>query len=132
MANSEHDLHPEGKVNFEPLNSAAFKRIIAMDVDQRLYAVSPTELEQLSEGSGNIWKDMCLTCIGLGIPFLINSFILFNKVDPFIPSRELFMNALGAAVTLILGIVSGILWYKQAGRCEELIRKIKGRTQFEL
>lgn len=59
------------------------------------YSVTNEELEKLCEGGRNLWKDVCLVSLSLGVPSLINAIVETTRQTAFSLTLSMFLNHLG-------------------------------------
>ena len=94
------------------------------------YAVSGEELEQLCQARQNLWKDVCLVLLPLGIACLLNA-----VADTQIPLKldlALFLNYLFGVLGLILGLVFGVAWRRSDQDFRSLVAGIREKPKVEL
>ncbi|MCR4318318.1 MAG: hypothetical protein NUW37_18400 [Planctomycetes bacterium] len=107
-------------------NSA--KQYIHYDPDRIDFAASEDELNQIENAGANLWKDVCITSFGVGVPTLINAISSTSTTD-FRWTLALFLNYLLGCVGLSFAVIFGIAWYRTRGELKKLILKIKGKPK---
>lgn len=97
------------------------------------YTITNSELESLEHSGSNIWKDVFLASLGVGIPSLINGLVSLGDISLEKPmSLGLFLNLLVAGISLSLSIISLIIWKKDKGTFSKLINQIKSKPKYKL
>lgn len=119
-----------GVVNVSELNSAAQETLIHIDLTKTFYTIAPPELDILEDGANSVWKDITLSCLGVGIPCGINAIIEYNKDSIF--NSEVFWNSLVGGVCLVVSIIFGIIWVRSTNKCKLLIKDIKQRPKYKM
>ena len=132
MENKQPQVVSSGIVNINGLNAALQQTLIHIDLTKTYYTISPEELGVFDEGGNNIWKDITLTSIGLGIPSLVNAGIEIYSLSTFIFNLDIFINALVGSICLISTIVCSCLWYKSTNKLAVLIKELKNRPQYKI
>lgn len=130
MENSEKGT--SGTVNIEELKAGLQQTVIHIDLKKTFYTITLSELVILEEGSSNIWKDVTLACLGLGIPTAINAVVELRKNNPPIFDTEIFVNSLVGSICLVISVIGGILWYRNTSNCKLLIKELKDRPQYKV
>ncbi len=109
------------------------KNFLHYDGERIDYAISNSELDELGQVSNNIWKDFCLTCIGVGIPCSINAISIVSKsVANFSPTLAFNLNALFGIIGIVLGLAFGIAWSKNKNSTKKIVDRIKEKPKIEL
>jgi hypothetical protein len=119
-----------GQVNVANLNNAAQQTLIHIDLNKTFYSITPSELDNIEEGSSSIWKDITLTGLGIGIPCCVNAIIENNKSTTL--NTEIFWNSLIAGISITVSIIFAIIWLKSNNKCKKLISEIKQRPQYKM
>lgn len=130
MQNNEKQT--SGTVNIEELKAGLQQTFIHIDLKKTFYTITPAELVVLEDGSNNLWKDVTIACLGLGIPTAINAFVELRKNSPPIFDTEIFVNSLVGSICIIISIIGGVLWHKSNSNCKLVIKELKDRPQYKV
>jgi len=106
------------------------RHFIHYEPDLVMYGVTSDELDHLKESIANIWKDVTLVLLSLGIPTLVNA--IHETTEPFVFSIALFLNYLIGTVSLVLASVFGLAWFKTSGKTKAIIGRIKAKPRHEI
>jgi len=115
--------------NTEPLHSRAY---IHYDPERTDYSVTGEELEMLRREGQNLWKDVCLVSISLGIPTALNAGVAIASQTTFNLTLEIFVNSLVGVVGLSFGIVFGIAWGRSHTSLADLIEAIREKPKLAI
>lgn len=124
------NLPQTGQVNVADLNNAIQQTLIHIDLNKTFYSITPSELDNIEEGSSSIWKDITLAGLGIGIPCLVNAILENNKSTTF--NSEIFWNSLVAGISITVSILFAFIWAKSNNKSKNLIREIKQRPQYKM
>lgn len=94
------------------------------------YTINDQELNSLEDGGSNFWKDIFFVNIGICIPTLLNAYFNYTKSQNW--NNEIFFNSLVGFLTLVLSILSSILWIKTNKKISKLIKEIKNRPRYRI
>ncbi len=104
------------------IGSSSFIRYDPTRID---YTVNDSELKSLADSSQNLWKDVCLVSISIGIPCIINA--VADTKNPFSLTFPLFLNYLFGILGILLGIIFFIAWRKTLNTLKDVINRIKNK-----
>jgi hypothetical protein len=121
-----------GAVNVKELTTALQQTVIHIDLKKTFYTIAPTELTLLEKGTSDIWKDVTLASIGLGIPTILNAIIEIQKLGIDNVNGEIFINSLVGLVSIIFSCVGAFLWFGNSNTTKDLINEIKQRPQYKV
>ena len=97
------------------------------------YTVSDLEIELIEQAGSSIWKDVFIATLGLGLPTLINGYTDFSKLNSASPlTKDIFINFLVAGVTLILSLISFLVWQKNKKNLNKIIGQIKNKPKYKI
>lgn len=105
---------------------------IHYDPERIDYSVTGEELERLCEAGQNLWKDVCLVSVSLGIPTLINAVVETTRQTPFSLTLQMFLNYLVGVLGLFLGVVFGVAWRRSHQSLRLLVDTIKQKPRMEI
>lgn len=105
---------------------------IHIDLDRVHYAVTEAELEQLRNAGQSLWKDVCIASLPLGLSLLINAIAEIRSQSVFSMTLSLFLNSLIGIVSLILGMIFGVAWYRISRGFNIIVDAIKQKPKIEL
>jgi hypothetical protein len=123
----------QSHINLGELSKALSQSIIHYNPTRVDYTVSESELILLENYGNNIWKDVFIATLSLGIPTLINGVISYNKLQPNANlTLEIFINFIVGISCLIVAIVFFFVWRKYSKKFSNIISNIKQKPQFQL
>ncbi len=138
------------------MNSLQPKWFVHADPERADFLLSPHELDELVTCSDNIWKDVFIACLGVGIPCAINALSELSAQNAQILKDAaqiaaqtaagvtgqqphgltitpgLFANAVFGAVGVVLGIIFGIAWFRTKTSVATLVQRIRSKPKVEL
>jgi hypothetical protein len=105
---------------------------IHYDPERTDYSLTGEELKELCEAGQNLWKDVCLVAVSLGIPCLINAVAETATQSTFTLTISLFLNYLVGALGLALGMIFSIAWRRSHCSLQTLIDAIKKKPKMQI
>lgn len=116
------------------INKALAKNYIHYDPSRTDYSVNSFELELIEQTGSSIWKDVFLSCLGLGVPCSINAIHDYSALPPDTKNftADIFLNSLFGIISLILGTISLIVWQKGKKSFKKVIEDIKNKPKYEM
>ena len=120
--------------NIAEINKALAKNYIHYDPSRTDYSVNSFELELIEQTGSSIWKDVFLACLGLGVPCIINAIHDYSTLpsDAKNFTADIFLNTLFGIISIILGIISLIVWQKSKTSFKNIITDIKNKPKYEM
>lgn len=120
--------------NIAEINKALAKNYIHYDPSRTDYSVNSFELELIEQTGSSIWKDVFLACLGLGVPCIINAIHDYSSLPADAKSftADIFLNSLFGGLSLVLGIISLIVWQKSKTSFKKVIADIKNKPKYEM
>ena len=120
-------------INIEDINRNLQESYIHYDPNRVDYTINNLELELLEQTGNNIWKDVFIATLSIGIPTLLNGFSLFSKLqEKSVLSIDIFFNWLIAGICIVLAVICFIVWQKTKKSFNELITQIKNKPKYRL
>ncbi|MBM3300633.1 MAG: hypothetical protein FJY85_11830 [Deltaproteobacteria bacterium] len=105
---------------------------IHYDPERTDYSLTGEELKELREGGQNLWKDVCLVAVSVGIPCLINAIAETIQQSSFALTLSMFLNYLVGVLGLALGVVFSIAWRRSHRSLQSLIDAIKHKPKMQI
>lgn len=105
------------------------RSILHYDPDRVDYAVTEDELRQLEEGSGILWKDVCLLSAPAFACFGANALVEFWVQAVFQITPSLFVNSLLGTVSFVSTIVFGVAWRRSVVGRRSLLAAIRNKPR---
>lgn len=101
------------------------------------YSISDQELLEIEACSGNLWKDVCLVTLGIGIPSLCNACSIYFEDKPaggqsYTPTMPFFLNSLFGVVCIIFALIFGIAWYNTKKKVGSVVERIRNKPKLML
>jgi hypothetical protein len=120
--------------NIADINKALAKNYIHYEPSRTDYSINSFELELIEQTGSSIWKDVLLTCLGLGVPCIINGIADYSTLPAGVKSftADIFLNALFGIISIVLGIISLIVWQKNKTSFKKVIARIKNKPKYEM
>lgn len=120
--------------NITEINKALAKNYIHYDPSRIDYSVNSFELELIEQTGSSIWKDVFLASLGLGLPCVINAIHGYSSlpINAKKFSADIFLNSLFGCFSLMLGIISLIVWQKSKTSFKKIISDIKNKPKYEM
>jgi hypothetical protein len=101
------------------------------NTDTTHYSLTENELNELSDKSQPLWKDVCLTSLALGVPTLFNGIQQTISQEIFKLNLSIFLNYLLGIISICLSVIFGIAWARNYKSKNTLIAKIKSKPKIE-
>lgn len=108
------------------------RSFIHYDPERTDYSVTGEELEKLYQGGQNLWKEICLVSISVGVPTLVNAIAQTTDQAEFHLTLSLFLNYLFGVLGITLAIVFGIAWRRSHQHISAIVEAIKGKPRMEI
>lgn len=116
----------------DDINFSSGGSFIHYDPERVDYSISESELEQITHCADNVWKDLFLACVSVGIPCAINAFSLAKKPEPFVPTLEFILNLVIGILGLVLGFAFWIAWRQTKKGVNQVINNIKAKPKIKV
>ena len=113
------------------LNRTLQESFIHYEPNRIDFTINNEELILLEDAGNNFWKEMFFGCLGLCIPTILNAKFCKVKIENGW-SDEMFYNSLIGGITLVLCILSALLWYKTAKKVTNIITHIKNKPKYRI
>jgi len=120
--------------NISEINKALAKNYIHYDPSRTDYSVNSFELELIEQSGSSIWKDVFLACLGLGVPCVINAIHGYSTLaaDSKGYTADIFLNSLFGGLSIVLGLISLIVWQKNKTSFKKTFSDIKNKPKYEM
>ncbi len=120
--------------NIAEINKALAKNYIHYDPSRTDYSINSFELKLIEQTGSSIWKDVFLACLGLGVPCIINAINEYSSLpaDSKSFTADIFLNSLFGGFSVVLGIISLIVWQKSKTSFKTVIAGIKNKPKYEM
>jgi len=109
--------------------TTASRSILHYDPDRIDYAVTESELLQLEEGGGTIWKDFFLASASVFLTSAPNAIGQFAGKGAFQFTAGLFLNSILAGISFVSALAFGLVWSRAGATRRVILAHIRNKPQ---